>query len=439
VLIRGFAAQIVLGLHESGLIACDKELVERLQNVNRSPFQPIEADEYKLSDNENGNNKSDDDRFYFGIDIGPYWYEPLGRCFGKSESSIGRMARQVITADWKYAGSNRWDEDERARRKIYKERETHHSHGSYPRTDTLHFYLSYHAMMVVAGKLLATTPERHDRYSMDVFSDWLSRHGLTRRDGNWLSDRRDPEPLDWPDWKSQKQTETWRWSVWRDDFDRVLEFPGPKVNLWGDWTSVSGDNKESVSVRSALVSPQRSEALLRALQTAASPHDYRIPDEGDELEIEAGAYRLKGWITKRDHSESGIDDQDPWGGSVSYPPHRPASFVVEQMGLTCDSEGRTWHTANANNPVLAAQLWGHYQERMDDREKEEGHGNRIQASSSFIVDFLSKIGMDLIVEVEIDRKYNHYRYESSSVPGLGYIPGSARLFLIQADGKLYTI
>ena len=40
--------------------------------------------------------------------------------------------------------------------------ETHHSHGSYPRVDDQRFYHSYHAMMVVAGKLLAATPVHHD-------------------------------------------------------------------------------------------------------------------------------------------------------------------------------------------------------------------------------------------------------------------------------------
>ena len=40
--------------------------------------------------------------------------------------------------------------------------ETHYSHSSYPRVDDLFFYLSYHAMMVVAGKLLATIPVHYD-------------------------------------------------------------------------------------------------------------------------------------------------------------------------------------------------------------------------------------------------------------------------------------
>lgn len=169
--------------------------------------------------------------------------------------------------------------DERARRGLFRDTASYHSHGSYPRVDDLNFYLSYHAMMTVAGTLLADVPLHQDPDDAeDGFAYWLSRHGLSRGDGNWLADRRDPAPLEWPAWKDEKQEDEWRSSVTREDFERILGLSGSRLNLWGHWSVVSGNHVESIHVSSALVSPERSNALLRALQTASNPHDYRIPE-----------------------------------------------------------------------------------------------------------------------------------------------------------------
>jgi len=43
---------------------------------------------------------------------------------------------------------------------------------------------------------------------------------------------------------------------------------------------------------SALVSSDRSESLLRALQTAKNPHDFRIPAADDDLQIGSGSFQL---------------------------------------------------------------------------------------------------------------------------------------------------
>jgi hypothetical protein len=82
-------------------------------------------------------------------------------------------------------------------------------------------------------------------------------------------------------------------------------------------------------------------------------------------------------------------------------------------------------------------VWGYYNEKDDADEKESGW--RIQASAQFIVDFLRRIDMDLIIEVEMERRNIDSRYESWKTPDLGFIPASARLFLIKTDGKLFSI
>ena len=226
VMIRALAARAALALLDSGLLHCESDLRQRLENVNGSHLPPIQSKAYGRFGRQKEDNEDPElDRFYFGIDIGPYWLAPLGRRFGKSQAEIEREAKRVIMEEWQYSGTSRWDEDERARRNIFKDGGAYHSHGSYPTVDSLHFYLSYHAMMVVAGELLATTPCHFDEDLDDDFNTWLSRHDLSRPDGHWLADRRDPVPFEWPSWKDEKETDDWRWSLVRDDFDRILQLP----------------------------------------------------------------------------------------------------------------------------------------------------------------------------------------------------------------------
>ena len=439
VLIRGFAARAALALLNSGVVKCDSDVRRRLENVNVSDLPAIQSRTYeRFGKQEPENADREEDKFYFGIDIGPYWFEPLGRCFGKSQAEIESEAKRVIREGWQYTGASRWDEDERARRGIFKDRETSHSHGSYPTVDDLHFYLSYHAMMVVAGELLATTPCHFDADGFDDFNNWLSRHDLSRADGNWLADRRDPVPFERPRWKDEKETDDWRWSLSRDDFDRILQLPNGQMNVWGHWTAASGNREESIVVRSALVSRPCSIALLRALQTAKDPHDYRIPDAGDDLEIDHGDFQLKGWVADLD-SENGLDVQDPWSGSIRYPPIGPAPFVQELMHLSSDSERRVW-CAKHNGKIeeaLRSQVWGRFREKDDENDAE--NGSRIQASVPFVLEFLRKMDMDLMIKVEVTRRIRRSRYESYKNHDIGYIPPSARLFLVRPDGNVCTV
>jgi hypothetical protein len=368
-----------------------------------------------------------------------YWFESLGDCFAQTSSDIEEQAEKIIRDEWNLLENGHWGSDERACRGLFRDTASYHSHGSYPRVDNLNFYLSYHAMMTVAGKLLADVPLHQDPDDAeDGFANWLSRHGLSRGDGNWLADRRDPAPLEWPAWKDEKQEDEWRSSVTREDFERILGLSGNRLNLWGHWSVVSGNHVESIHVSSALVSPGRSNALLRALQTASNPHDYRIPDANDDLQIDSGAFLLKGWVVDRDR-ESGLDKFDPWAGDIRCPPIIPAQFVRALMQVDGDAEHRVWRRQDdrTGKRVLWSQIWGCHRDKDDETEGERG--KRLQASFAFVTEFLEMMRMDLIVEVEIQREVRRARYENRKEEGLGYILPAAKLFVIKSDGGICAL
>jgi hypothetical protein len=441
VLIQHFSARATLALVESAFLKLDQKVVDRLAFVNKSAFPLVSSKRYERyqRDVPPVNKKSGADRFTFGYDMSQYWFENLADCFGISSSDIESEAEKVICDEWRLSENGHWDKDGRARRGLFRGGGSWHSHGSYPRMDDLNFYLSYHAMMTVAGKLLATAPIHQDPDDpVPEFDSWVRRYSLTRNDGRWLADRRDPTPLEWRDRKDEKDKDGWRWSVAKSDFSHFLGLGEDRLNLWGGWTTISGDQKETVSVYSALVSSDRSASLLSALQTASNPHDYRIPGADDDLEIDKFEFQLKGWVEDL-VVDSGLDEFDPWAGEIHYPPLKPAKFVLDLLQIESDIECRVWrfHKDGAIKEILWSQVWGSYSPKDDESEQERGR--RLQASPAFVKEFLGKINMDLIVKVEIERRLNRYHYERNKYDGLAYVLPYFRIFILRADGESYSL
>ena len=437
VMIRMFAARTALALIENGVLPAEERLVERLSRVNATSFPVVKSKSYKRVTHKTNDvaNGDDEDRFYFTMDIGPYWYEPLGRVFALPQSNIESAALRVIRNELHYSAKREWREDERRRRKIYDRKGTYASHGSYPNTDDLKYYLSYHAMMIVAGRLLATKPIHCDpEYGeQDEFAEWLSRHDLSRNDGRWLADRRDPAPLEWPVWREQKKDDPAYEAVTLIDFEQALGTEGT-LNIWGHWSTASSARVQSIHVRSALVSRDRSMALLRALSTAKHAYDYVIPSSDDERQIGQSGFVLKGWIEDRSHGVE-WDGKDNWSGGVHYPPPVPAQETVELMALETDLDKRVWRDA-AMAPVMSSQMWGHSEVSNHDSNPE--HGERLRASIDFVKDMLAKINHDLIIEVQIERRRRYRHYESRQDDD-EQIPTGTKLYLIKAAGSVTTL
>ncbi|MDD4929787.1 MAG: hypothetical protein PHP85_10965 [Gallionella sp.] len=443
VLIRLFAARTALALAAQGLITLSMDFRQRLLDINVSPFETVKRDssldyasrEARAEDTEE--ELPENDRYFFGIDFGPYWLAPLGRCFGMSQTEVERETLNAIRGDLGHAGVHRWDADERSKRRLYEYEGTHHSHGSYPRVDDYGFYLSYHAMLITAGRLLTTTPlvESADDWEADRFTEWLSRHDISRDDGRWLADRRDPQPIGRPDWQEDLSSAEWLSSIAIGEFEFSLHPVVGYLTVWGRWSELDTSRAESISIHTALVSRDRSASLLRALQTTSNPHDFRIPEANDDIQIDQGPYQLKGWIVDR-QKERGIDESDPWAGDVRFPAPEPAPFVVEMMRLSTDADRRIWLSTSSQTPTLRSETWSHFAERDS---SEQPSGRRIVASIQFIVEFLTAIGMDMIVEVEIQRRSSYQRYKNHDDDELRNIPPSTRIFIVNGDGTIRTL
>ena len=435
-IIRGFAAQCALLLNENGTVTLDEKEVARLQKVNTSGLAPASKQRASNELTTRSEPLNKDDQYYFGLDLPQYWFAPLGRVFGISQKEIELRVLSVIRNKWKSAATGAWVEDPRGRRGYYRDMKSHHSHGSYPRVESLSFYHAYHAMMEVAGVLIDQVPVLENPDYDDRLEDWLQRHWITRSDGKWLADRRDPKPPSWPSWKDTEETDEWPTSVTKDVLVRLVEHQD-YIPIWGSWREVAGDREQFVRISSALVSPERSGSLARALQTAVNPMDYRIPPAGDELEISAGAFQLQGWVEIEARCD-GIDEYDPWSGVVHFPSLCPARWLCEEFALYADGEGRIWQNrSNTDGVQFKSLTWGRKEQEREFRTAETG--SRLEMPRDALLACLRQLGRDLIFEVQVRREFRRESYRNREESFGTYLPPYTLILAMDADGKLRTV
>ncbi len=438
VLIREFAARALRALVATGHLKV--EGLDDLDCVNRpclpeavysSWSPPVEDDVQSVSEPPDG-----DEKYYFGIDIGPYWLAPLGHAFGLTQAAVERRTRNAIRQHMGPMHGTSWREDARHTRRLFGDGDTYHSHGSLPKADDLSAYHAYHAMMIVAAALLRERAVRHHAEEpLNEFQDWLSGYLLTRTDGKWLFDQRDPRLVpDPPAPKGYSDTQ-WCTNVPTDYLDQKLATDDGMIVLWARWTARGNDRTETVSVRSALVSRVGSEALVTALGTASERDHFSLPRAGDGDDLEAGPLKLRGWVSDED-GFSRLDERDPWATGLSYPCLAPCSDTIAQLGLIQQPRDRTWIGGSLSDALLRSETWTVVQGYG--REAETLPGETLSGDGAFVAQLLAAHPEDcLVLSVELRRsppRYARDKDEHSTYP-----QRHTRYYLMGADGVAHAL
>jgi hypothetical protein len=437
-LIQRFAAEAALNVEAVFPDTYDKKSVEQLQQIGRSPFKPKkEKFDYQTDSVWHKRNEVDKSvEFHFGWDFDRYWYQPLGDVFGVSGKQIEELASEVVINNWGMGDKNGHRQDPRVGlwNRSSSDHSTWHDHGSYPKTDTMDFYLSYHAMMVIAAKLIKEMPVIDKRdWKEDAWGDWLERHILTIEDGRWLSDIRDPLPLKRPDWVNKERTKSWQTDITENDFRESL-IENNDGNTWitvsGGWHEKISERKEGISIRSAFVKKETSYALLRAMQSCDDPHDYKIPDYGEEdMEFDIGKFHLKGWVNYESGSKR-LDEMDRYSADVSYPIISPGQSIVSDLNL--DASFNTWKDKKTKNEVIRCENWS--TDSSDRDEYTDQCGMRLKADLRFLQEACKKYKSDLIIKMTIERDVIISRMGGSNDYGKEFV----KLLIVSADGTIRT-
>lgn len=437
-LIQKFAADTALNIAEVFPGTYDEATVDLLRQVGRSSFEPRkEKYNYRIDSIWHGTKQIDTNiDFHFGWDFDRYWFEPLGDVFGIPGKQVEDIAANIVVNDWGMGDKNGYKNDPRVGlwSRESSERETWHDHGSYPKTDSLDFYLSYHSMMVAAAKLLKAMPIVHNNeWREDVWNEWMNRHLLTLDDGRWLSDIRGKLPLNRPEWTKRQRTDTWQSDITEQDFrGRLVETPKGEIwiNVGGGWHERVSERKEDVSIRSAFVAKATSDALMRALQSCEDHHDYKIPDyEEENMESDQGDYVLKGWLEYPSGSK-GLDSFDQRSAEISYPMISVGASVMSDFNLI--SESNSWAEIGKNKVVLRCENWS--TDRGDRDEYTDQCGMRLKANLDFLIQACKKYQRDLIIEISIDRDIIVSRMGGSNNYGKPFV----KILIISADGTIRT-
>ena len=155
------------------------------------------------------------------------------------------------------------------------------------------------------------------------------------------------------------------------------------------------------------------------------------------MEVNFGSFALRGWISTSS-GEFGIDEFDPWAGCIHFPPSRPATWVCDKFGLWSDPERRIWRLSSDGDSVVFRSLnWGRREEDHEYHTPETGE--RLELSIPTLLAWLAEMEMDLILKIELDRKFRRSPYRKRDASIGEYVPPYTLLVLMKSDGTIETI
>jgi hypothetical protein len=415
--IREYAKNAMSALAKARVIHLTKEEAALLAGVNKPKRSVSAKNIYGRTFRGMGRNR----RFDFDeMDSLPYWYEDLLRSFPTAtQDQILTIAEKWLIDEWKAPPKVRWWDHE-TRKGRYDERQFglwSHRHGSMSTVERYGTYLEWHAMQCAAGELVQTMPVRKGEDYYDRFDYFVQKYQPSKPPF-WLSDFRGQTPLERRLWSLDPRSDRgWLHNARGDEFlDEV--FRHHRENWIAVDASISTRywraRHMDVHISSALVSPATAASLVRAYQTAGNAWDIVVPyeQEDDRNGVDHKGYRLKGWLQSIER-DLRFDERDPLRNETRYPTIAPGTELrkflsePELIGFAW-----IWNCKETGQPALMHEAWSdeprperdHYERSM------KSDGSRLFVRPEMLARFLKAVGMDLIVEVKIDRNIDVEKY-----------------------------
>ena len=397
VLMRHFAAQAVLACIDSGNLDLSPEMEKQIRGISISPFPRFrEKAKGGMRDSFYQSRPkgvpSPKNGFHLDYDFDKHDVHNLSDVFGRPGWEIRDLIAEVAH-DIDPSVTSMYDTGGRGsgRKNSGLMTTGYHSYGQ---------HLGWHALFLVAGRLLRQYPVTDDSYYDDPWTEWLSRNLLTRNDGLWLADGMDRVPLSVQVnllEKGEKEL------VLTGSKEKLLNLVGisqeidKEIVVEGHWSS---HDDIDVSISSALVAPRAAKALAKEL-IQEEPFSAWLPTYS-QSEDEGYFDRKKSYVpwVVRPTSESGLDEGDPLASDRSMRRPRLTRKINERFSLKSeDPFGRDWK--NPSGKLTArSEAWGHANRYNDEPS---GSGARLLCSGELLKDVLSKIKMNILILIRLQR------------------------------------
>jgi hypothetical protein len=372
-------------------------------------------------------------RFDFDTtDTVPYWYDGLAEVFDINTHDLMIIIDRIISEDWGFTGDPRKldfvDADYRY---------TSNNHGTEPRIEDVKTYFEYHGMFCAAFEILKSRGALK-KSTRETWDSWIAGWGLCWPNC-WLSDLRDPLPLETRFWEHGTIDREWEFSVQIEDFhERVGILPfSTKITLDENSYVYFGKDKEHVQIASGLVSAETGPSLLAALQTSLS-YDVYIPHQSifrDDLETELIPLTKK-FVSEPlaqglENENEGIDDRDVKFHNINKNRTLPSAMLQKILKLSVSQDQRFSFVEGLPKWVTHFEVWDNLEEdRYSNNINSSGH--RFSMQKDRLLEVLKKRNKCLIINCQIDRDLEHRSYDE-------YMPDYILIYLIYPNGNTYTI
>ncbi|MEG8119620.1 hypothetical protein G3N74_20840, partial [Xanthomonas hortorum pv. gardneri] len=412
VVMRAFAIDVLRELAPALAPEEREALIAKLGRANRSPFPSApRADhrEFRYAPRPDASPRAEDD-FHLDYDFNKYQVERLCRVFAcpgwEVEDRISVWVRRWDKAvrgmhDCPRSGSN--DES--------------WSSGYVPDRDRYGGYLGWHALMLVAGELLATRVVVGEDWGGDAWAAFLGEHRLSRSDGLWLADLTDPFPLDLTKEADMPMPESGEKGTAREDSNLLAPLLGLlDGKVAADWLPVAGrwsiGRDTTVTLQSVLANAGNARAVVMAVLSAEAFFRW-LPDDEDEIARHFGGdgHTVQPWVAKTPNTERQLDRHDPYGAATALDRHFPSDWTRDLLETVADDEVvRRWSIRRRT--AYRAEAWGAEGGRGDYAWSETGY--RLFVSRGALQSLLKVSERSLVVALTLQK---YHRGKSSGRAG----------------------
>ncbi|SEB25125.1 hypothetical protein [Variovorax sp. YR216] len=412
VVMRAFAIDILRELADALAPEEREALIAKLGPANQSPFPSVPRTryrEFRYAPRPDASPRPEDG-FHLDYDFNKYHVERLCRVF----ACPGWEVEDRISA-W----VRRWDTTVRGMHDCPRSRnhDAPWSSGYVPGRDGYGGYLGWHALMLVAGELLATRAVVGEDWNGDAWAAFLREYTLSRNDGLWLADLTDPFPLDLTKEAEMPMPESGERSTVREDSNLLAPLLGLlDGKVAAGWLPVAGrwsiGRDTTVMLQSVLANAGDARAVVMAVLSAEAFFRW-LPDDEDEIARHFGddGHTVQPWVAKTPNTERQLDRHDPYGAATALDRPFPSDWTRDLLGTVADDEVvRCWSVDG--KAAYRAEAWGAEGGRGEYAWSDTGY--RLFVSRGALLSLLKVSERSLVVALTLQK---YHRGKSSGRVG----------------------